>query len=233
MSYALLDWDNTLRNGFTLFYWAKYLCSSNVINPILVNTLNDKLQEYKNHLISHDQLAIDACKIFSSSLQNLSVKIIEKMIDSFLLIDSNNFFSFTQSLLDFINSQKIEIIIISGAPFEIVSKYKQKYHLSELFCYESEVTGNYYSGKVKKNAGCNKSNIVREICLQKKEPPIIAIGDSMSDICMFKAAKKTVVVGQDQLLLSSFKPDGFIKKESSAQEVITLLTELLGNNRTI
>lgn len=64
MDYALLDWDNTLRKGYTLFTWMDYLIDIGIVESVVRQEVDYYIEEYKKEKISHDQLAKNACRCF-------------------------------------------------------------------------------------------------------------------------------------------------------------------------
>ena len=57
MDYALLDWDNTLRQGYTLFSWIDYLIEVGTVGSVVREEIDYYIEEYLKDKISHDQLA--------------------------------------------------------------------------------------------------------------------------------------------------------------------------------
>ena len=57
MDYALLDWDNTLRQGYTLFSWIDYLIEVGTVGSVVREEIDYYIEEYLKDKISHDQIA--------------------------------------------------------------------------------------------------------------------------------------------------------------------------------
>ena len=67
MDYALLDWDNTLRKGYTLFTWMDYLIDIGVLESVVREEVDYYIEEYKRkkyHMINW-------LKMHAMFLQNL------------------------------------------------------------------------------------------------------------------------------------------------------------------
>ncbi len=228
MDYALLDWDNTLRKGYTLFTWLDYLIDIGIVESVVRQEVDYYIEEYKKEKISHDQLAKDACDVFAKSIKGMKKSILERQIKDYMCEDSTKLYGFTQEIFDVLNENKILPIIISGAPSDILERYHMIFNIYKIYGFVAEVENDRFSGKVSYNYGYNKSLKVEEICNKMGKIPKIAFGDSVSDFEMLNKAEKSIIVCENEKY-SKFKADGIIKQDMSSLEVRRLLTECLAS----
>ena len=226
MDYALLDWDNTLRKGYTLFTWMDYLIGIGIIESVVREKIDYCMEEYKKENISHDQLAKDACDVFAKSIKGIKKSVLEQQINSYMCEDSTKLYKFTQEIFDVLNENNILPIIVSGAPYNILEKYHKKFNIYKTYGFVAEVEKGRFSGNVSCNYGYNKSLKVEEICKKMGILPKIAFGDSVSDFEMLNTAEKSIIVCENDRY-SKFKADGIIKHDMSPLEVRRLLTKIL------
>ena len=228
MDYALLDWDNTLRKGYTLFTWMDYLINIGTIKSVVRQKVDYYIEEYKKENLSHDQLAKDACDVFAKSIKGMKKSILERQIRDYMYEDSTKLYKFTQEIFDVLNENKILPIIVSGAPSDILERYHMKFNLYEIYGFVAEVENDRFSGKVSCNYGYNKNLKVEEICKKMGRIPKIAFGESISDFEMLNKAEKSIIVCENERYLK-FKADGIIKQDMTPLEVRQLLSECLAS----
>lgn len=131
--YALFDWDNTIRSGYTLYSWVDYLCECNVIDEELLLKLEILKQQYIKKIITHDQYADRACIEYTKALTGKKVDEINQLINNYIKRDRKLLFSQMRILLKKLAEREIDIIVISGAPFRILEQYRQDLHLKEIY----------------------------------------------------------------------------------------------------
>ena len=71
--YALFDWDNTIRRGYTLYSWVEYLHQCNITSIHLQKKLEILKQQYIKSEITHDQYANKACAEYAKDLAGKKV----------------------------------------------------------------------------------------------------------------------------------------------------------------
>lgn len=186
--YALLDWDNTLRKGFTITSWTKYLCDREAIDKEAYDKLLKQFELHQTKRISYKQLATSTTEIYAQALSGAQLGLIKKLAHSFSREDTD-VLPFTDKLFDSFMERKIETIIISGSPQIVLSQYAKRLGFSEIYGMDVEVVNGQYTGKVMQDFGAEKKCIVKDICHSRKKMPLIAFGDSTSDEPLLSAAK--------------------------------------------
>lgn len=187
--YALFDWDNTVRNGYTLFSWVDYLCAHSIINPYLQHELNLVSEQYRLNSITHDQYAEFACSKYTNALKGIETKTIDNAVLDYISFDSHYLFEGVASIFDLLLAKGIDIIVISGAPSIILEKYKEKFHIKNIYAFKEQIQNGIFTGNVEYNYGFNKEKKLAEILSEYKSYPYLAFGDSESDIPMLDSAQ--------------------------------------------
>lgn len=222
-NYALFDWDNTVRKGYTLFSWVDYLISHGILDEKLHKRINQIDQDYRNSLITHDKYAEIACSEYAKALKGIPVKTINDSANSYHTLDKSFLFHNIHKLFALLSVSKIDIIIISGAPTMVLNTYKQDLCITEIFGFSEETIGNCFSGKVKNNYGYNKSDIVQQLITKYHTNPVFAFGDSESDIPMLEKAKYSFCIG-DTLKNPNYY---YVKNQGYSNELLSSIQRII------
>jgi HAD superfamily phosphoserine phosphatase-like hydrolase len=190
IKYAVLDWDNTIKDGYTLFQFIDYLTGINFIDPLSKKEINIEKQRYENKEITHDILAERSWRIFAKYLREKSGAELESTIKNYLVIDREMIYLFADALFDVLRKYSIMPIIISGAPEMIIREYMPKFSIYEVFASKlKETDEGIYTGEVLSNYGYCKSKVIDNLSKYYKKRPLMAFGDSISDKEMLEKAK--------------------------------------------
>lgn len=228
MKYALFDWDNTLRKGYSLFSWCNFLVEKAIIDKTSLDEINSIKQKYEDGLISHDDFAKNACEKFGECLKGKSVKKITALEKEFINIFEKDVFSFSRRILNYLESNNYKIIIVSGAPKSLISQYVADNKNVTVYGLEFEENNNKYTGLVKRNYGFNKNEIVDSLKKQYGKPSI-AFGDSSSDIYMLNESEKSVLIVSDQTKIDLYEADILIYESDTSNEAYKKIESLLKN----
>ena len=90
--YALFDWDNTIRKGYTLYSWVEYLHQCNITSIHLQKKLEILKQQYIKSEITHDQYANKACAEYAKDLAGKKVDEIRQLMDAYIKRDRKSLF---------------------------------------------------------------------------------------------------------------------------------------------
>lgn len=229
MRYAVLDWDNTLRKGYTLFSWTDFLCKSGLISFDIKVREADLSRQYLLGQISHDEYARSACEDYALALKDKSEKEIENAANDYWEYDKLQLFGFTHDLFCLLHQNDIKPIIISGAPKCIIEKYKKHFFLHEILAVEPEYIRNKYTGKIKCNYGYNKENTMLQLKAKLGDSPILAFGDSSSDVPLFKSARHSFCI-YDKVPLQLAEGTIAISQNSDGIMLNKLISKLLSSD---
>ena len=188
MKYALFDWDNTLREGFTLFSWIDFLKKEGAISATISEKIDYYSHQYETALINHDQYAFYACKSYAECVKGMPKSKREQLLDGYFKIDNSTIFPFVRKMFCTFNENNIKVIIISGAPQYILERYQSSFHISEIYAFSEEYSNGIATGNVLFNYGVDKINVVKKIKSKFGCTALAAFGDSSSDIPMLEGA---------------------------------------------
>ena len=211
--YALFDWDNTLRKGFTITAWMEYLYDRGVIEEKYYFDLLNQFELCKSNRISYRKLSYNTTSVYA----NAQFSCLEKMGQEFCCNDTF-IFPFTYQLFDCLHKNEIEIIIISGSPQMLLVEYAKLLGIDEVYGMLIEAKDDYFTGIISQDYGMNKQKIVQIICESKGCMPILALGDSSADEPMLSAAEYSGIV--DKASGNILFDDKIIGSVFSAKELI-------------
>ena len=227
MNYALLDWDNTIRNGFTLFSLIDYLVNVHFIEESVRNIINSYKDKYSKGIITHDQLAILACDSFSASLKGKATDLYDFHLQNFYSkVDRHCIYSFARGIFKFFEINKIIPIIVSGAPIDAIQKYMYDFSIKEIYAFEYGRVNNLFTGETICNHGYNKKEKVTQIISKYGCLPIYAFGDSSSDYEMMSMSKNSVLISHEKNAIN-FVADVIVSPKTSEEEIIKILSNCL------
>ena len=243
--YALLDWDYTLRKGYTLTAWIEYLCTRNVFSASLPAAIASMQAQYDAGMISHDEYAMAACREYAAArvagcfpvgtgLLDASgpaddgggVEVGGRRLPGFCREQGALIYSFTEPLFQLLHRESIDAIVVSGAPGLILKQYQETFHIRKILAFEPEIRNGQYTGAASANYGFHKENAVQLTAKLYGTTPFLALGDSSSDIPLLMAARHAVCIGRE-----SFLPDGkeaaCLSPASAPEDIIAEISSLI------
>jgi hypothetical protein len=66
---VLMDWDGTMRRGFTLLPWVEFLKNKGIFSNDTFRKINSTFNRYKTSEISHDKLCKITAILYAKGLQ--------------------------------------------------------------------------------------------------------------------------------------------------------------------
>lgn len=202
---ALLDWDGTLRRGFTIADWCKYLCDSGLLKLALLERLEAQFQTYSMGAMSHDELAVAAAEIVARGLSGLSVQEVAEATKRFIHTDQGSVFRFGIDALTNLAQLGYSAYLVSGAPGSVVKSYTFPVDLHlDFHCLEFISVGGIYTGELASNPGISsiKETIVNGIMSHIEGAHFVfAVGNSESDQPLFKYADVGLVIDNKDLAI--------------------------------
>jgi phosphoserine phosphatase len=198
---ALLDWDGTLRRGFTVVKWAQTLADAGLITRRGLIKMRRLFRSFRVGELSHDRLARETARLYSTELSGQSKSEVERLARKFVRSDRSQLFKWTPQLLRRLVGRRIVTVVVSGVPQELLREYEERYHLDAIYGLMLETRGPTFTGRVAWNPGVSaeKRRIVREIKRAHKGSAILAMGNSASDLPLLRAARFRVVVDNGKL----------------------------------
>lgn len=188
IKYALFDWDNTLRKGFTITDWMQYLFEKQVVSKEYYSNFMYQFELYNNHKIDYKKLSDNTTYIYANAITGKNVLEMENMAQDFCIKDQA-VFSFTDKLFKKFRENNIEIIVVSGTPQMLLNYYSRLLGIDEAYGLVIGIAADCFVNVIQKDYGAYKEDIVREICVSKGRLPIFALGDSIADAPLIDKAK--------------------------------------------
>ena len=187
------DWDNTMREGFTMGDWTSFLAERGNFPKALARSIKSDMEDYANKVISYEELAHRVTSKYAKGLSGESQSTISQAADEFVDADQQ-LFEFVRPLTDFLRAHGVPFILISGCPREPLVAYQQALGISRIYALALEVVNGVYTNKLHLNPtlGDEKARIVE--VLARDSEIILALGDSKADLPLLEAASHTVIV---------------------------------------
>jgi phosphoserine phosphatase len=199
---AVLDFDNTLAQGWILGHWMKYLADNNVGDTAVgFERLARLLSDYGSSPgFGHDRLATEAGKIYGDSLSGVAVEIVEPhahpFVSDYISPRHGLLFESTRPLIAGLRSRGLRPILVTGAPGEITGALSTELDFESYFALELDTEGGQFTGEVVRN--CGVASEKRAVCkwlIDEQECEIaVAIGDSDGDVPLWRSATISVQV---------------------------------------
>lgn len=198
---ALLDWDGTIRKGFTLPNWVEFLVDHGVFTNTIIDDIKRLFGQFYKGKISHDQLSSRTSKVYSRYLEGHRKESIMGFAYKFVNEDQKYLYPFSYTLFSIFREKLIQPIVISGAPIEVLFHYANKFYIKELYGLELEVENGLYTCNIKQNHGVAKAKefIVNRIIKDSDCEIVLSIGNSSSDKPLFNAAYVSIIVDNPTL----------------------------------
>lgn len=192
---SLLDWDGTLRKGYTLFDWVNYLTNKKLLDNLVFNSLEKSLNEFQSGLLTYTDLVLNTADIYAKSVAGIDESDLAIEAEIFTLNDSK-LFPFVDNMMSFLHSKKIDIIVISGAPTLVLNAFSSQLKIDKVFGLDLEKTDNrIYNGNILNNHGLfdSKKKLVDKFITEGRKI-ILGIGNSKSDIPLLEHARKSFII---------------------------------------
>lgn len=211
---ALVDWDGTIRKGFTIKEWCSFLVQLYGERHLnLTKAIDDLFSSYQNQGISHDQLAVETAQAYATFVAGLPTEELKYQALRFATEDSGNLFTYASGVFELLRAFNIKSFVVSGCPSIILECYKSIMDFDDFFglCLAQE--NERYTGRVESNPGVSiqKKRIVTDILLPNSSAEV-AFGNSVSDMPLFDMSAINVIVNNKDLEVPGHKIvafDGF------------------------
>lgn len=229
MEYAVFDWDNTIRKGFTLFSWMDFLYEEKFLDTKVRGCISCVQNQYTKKQINHDEYAKKSCETYSSAMKGVSEDIRNRLVKKYIQYDQQSLMPFSQSLFEYMNRYDIKPIIISGAPQYILEEYKNMFGLGDIFAFSEEYNKGLCTGKVAYNYGVDKRKTVKKLNKVFGMRPLIGFGDSYSDIPLFEMSEYAfcIVKTSNENNMPYGKDVTYINDDTNGNQIQTLLQQIL------
>ena len=195
---ALMDWDNTMRAGWTIRDWAGHLENSGLIPAHTPVEVEAGIKRYATGAWTYARMAEAVLDALAAGLKGQSVALIAAEALVFVQGDSR-LFPFSEALLSALAARGMSLVVISGAPQEVLDAAASFYGLSEVHGTTFDVREGRYVGTVNQNRATAAGKRAATAALLGDSRASVAIGDSEADLPLLEKGKVSVVVGDSEL----------------------------------
>lgn len=197
---VLVDWDGTIRSGFTIRDWIQYLVDVSLIPRDVLQKIELCFQIYTKGKMSHDELAEKTASVYAESLRGVQVQALLNHAERFVKNVDTTLVPASVHLLELLKQKGLDAIIISGAPIEILRCHAHNLQINHVYGLELAIAGSVYTGRIKTNPGTATSKaLVITRLLDAGTKSLVGIGDSDSDMPLFHASRFAVVIDNPTL----------------------------------
>lgn len=193
--YALLDWDNSLREKVTLFRWEDFLVQKGVISKRVITEREKYRLAFREGRMDHDRLSRECCLSFLRAAEGLPFDRYSELLEEYLPHDREDFAAYTPILFDWLKTHGIEPVVVSGAPRDVISRYFDEFGIRRAWAFDYEFRNGRLSSEFLGSGGHDKRDVVEACRREFGCDPILALGDSASDLPMLEAARCPLIAG--------------------------------------
>ena len=195
---VLFDVDNTLIQGFSIFYFADFLLSQNLFHDEARRAMESDYTNYRNRKIDYREFAVTVVNHYSRGLRGFSQQEIVNASQDFLPVYAQKLFPYSKELVSLMN-QVGETIVISGAPKEAFLHLGKYLGTRRAYLLEAGTQEGYYTGETKVNMALDqeKQKVVRGLYRRPVNmSSSFAFGDSIHDLPILTAVANPIVVSR-------------------------------------
>ncbi|MGH3855671.1 MAG: HAD family hydrolase [Pseudonocardiaceae bacterium] len=225
---ALLDWDNTLRPGFTMPEWTDFLSLRGQFRRFMHLEIERKFKEYLNGKITYGQLSNAVVDLYGAGLEGQMVDEVMESAREFVYTDKEKVFPFVDPLIAFFREAGVSTYIVSGCPSSALVAYGEILRWDRSYGIDVDTEDGRYTGNIPVNMAslAGKRDVVKT--LAASHDVWVAAGDSDSDHALFDRSYVAIVVDNADLHPSSpvvhhWKPD------RPADELVHMIADSLAD----
>ena len=196
----MLDWDRTLRRGWTLNAWVDHLIADGLVEEGYRQTLDGHFGLYLRREIDHDELAVAANTAYAEAVEGLGAAELEKRAEAHVREDLGSLFPYTERLLTGLDRRGLRVVILSGVPHELIDAYCRMLRVGEPMGLRLDTESGFFTGVMTTNPGMGveKARVVSSLTAGGSKI-VVAAGDSVSDLPQLERARIRIVVDNPDL----------------------------------
>lgn len=231
-----MDWDGTLREGYTILDWVLFLEEKGAIEKQHRNKMLKLKDDFLLHKLKYNQVVWESARIYAEAIKGCNRLSIETLAADFALQDQNNLKSFVVPLFETLNKKYFTTIILTGAPFFPMEEYRKILGVSQVYCTEvRENLDSVYTAQVKSFWGSKskKRKFVQEL-INQNASIFLALGDSEADLPMIRNAQYGVFIGEQfaKITKSITKTIELVNSNELAHRIEEIIQETKVSNST-
>ena len=188
---VLADWDNTLRSGFTVISWTEFLEPSGLFDG--ARTLRTRLERFRRDGGDYDQFCEEMAEAYATGLAGRRQSDIIAAAKAFVSAD-RDVLGFVPGLLTYFRGRRLPVVVITGAPGDLMREYAATAGFLLGGTLELEVRDGVYTGTVAQNSGLHKNKADAVSRLAEENAVVFAFGDAPADRPLLDAADISCLV---------------------------------------
>ncbi|GGI45587.1 hypothetical protein GCM10008018_12910 [Paenibacillus marchantiophytorum] len=200
--YALIDWDNTMHRGYTIYGLADHLHAKGIVSDRLLRVFRELEMLYLANAISYSDYTERTCESFARELAGCSAAEYREAVQTFFPVDEPAIFDKAKALFQLLNKYSIYVYLVSGAPFDVLKAYAKPFGIRGIFAFELDIQHHVLTGRVACNYGLNKERILSHPLFRSPDAiHLLSMGDAVADIPLLDNSRIPIIVGDQRLAL--------------------------------
>ncbi|WP_158629973.1 HAD family phosphatase [Cohnella sp. AR92] len=196
MRYALIDWDNTLHRGYTIYGLTDHLLKEGLAGEAILAEFERLRESYKAKEIAYAEYTIRTCEAFAAALEGVPSVDYRACVSTFVPADEPFLFEDVIPVLELLHRYEIEIYLVSGAPAEVLRAYGERLGIKGIFAFELEEREGRLTGRVECNYGAEKERILRHPLFRAPGAiHAVSMGDAVADVPLLDNSLVPIIVG--------------------------------------
>jgi len=195
---ALLDWDGTLRKGFTMADWIRFLVKHNYFNIYAADRLKNLFQNYESGADDYSVLATQAANIYATGLAGKSVDYTRELAKNFVQLD-REIYEFVPRLFSMLHNHNICIIVVSGVPQVVLEEFKVKFGMNVVFGIQAYSRLGHWTKRVLLNPASSEGKLKKVSQLIKTYDIVLSLGDTEADTPLLTIAKLPLIMKRQDI----------------------------------
>lgn len=211
-SMALLDWDGTIRRGFTLLPWARFLLANGKFASSALGELESVFSSYGVGDISYEHLAECSASIYAKGLTSQRTLDISYLAEDFAVAEGE-FWPYAPRLFHLLHESNLTIAVISGAPEVVLQAHARNIGIDFVvgLTARTERNGEILSGLLGRNPARAETKQRYVEKFRRNFSILVAIGDTTDDLPLLTAARVPVMLTDGEKGELPFLPAGTIE----------------------
>ena len=213
----ILDWDDTLRRGFSAIEWIGFLHERKAFSSSCFGQMTDLLHQYSKRSIGYNDFVNHYADIYFRGIQQVKEERLNEAARLFALHERGQVANFTFDLLYYLETSSYDVLILSGSPQIFLDHFFRDYSFRVMGLKKPATGDSNYSGGTDTKLKTYQQERV-------KYSFIGTMGDSPSDQPLIEAADIGFIVG-DRIENRGKGNVRRVNHETDAVEIIHMLDD--------
>lgn len=186
--------------------WIEFLVPALPKAKAASTSMRELLEDHRSGNLNYGYLVRKAAEIYAKCVEGVAVPEVVQLALRFAERDRGNLFVFAQHLLEQARKKDYSIVIVSGAPLEVIQAYQYILPIDQVFAVVIERHGTVFGGNIVANHGLTeKKKEVMTKLIGAGYRIALAVGNSMSDLPLLEFAECGFLIANDQEISDSVR----------------------------